>query len=262
MIPAESVERVTTPSLAAFRERFVRAGGRPVVITGACDHWPARHWTFDSLRRRLGSQSVEVVILREGHARVDLEHGFAADTMDVQAYLGQVEHIAPPRHYLRLRLAGAYGFLRDEIEVPRYCAGSFATIVSLLVGGAGMITDTHYDMLHNLMVQLRGRRRITLFAPGDRAALYPYPMRTLLWHHSQVRLEAPDPIAFPRFAAARRYVVELDPGDMLFIPRGWWHHFESLEPSIAVNFFWLTARLLPAIAAARALWMVKRIKHY
>ena len=54
----------------------------------------------------------------------------------------------------------------------------------------------------------------------------------------------------------------LKPGDVLFIPRGWWHHFETLEPSIAVNFFWLTPRLVPALAASRALWMLKQVHVY
>lgn len=33
-------------------------------------------------------------------------------------------------------------------------------------------------------------------------------------------------------------VVVLEPGDVLFVPRGWWHFVESLELSISVN-VWL-----------------------
>jgi oxalate decarboxylase/phosphoglucose isomerase-like protein (cupin superfamily) len=34
-------------------------------------------------------------------------------------------------------------------------------------------------------------------------------------------------------------VVELSPGDGLFIPRDWFHHVEALEPfNVLVNYWW------------------------
>jgi hypothetical protein len=46
---------------------------------------------------------------------------------------------------------------------------------------------------------------------------------------------------FPRYAEALRHAVqaELEPGDALFIPYGWWHHVESLSPfNVLVNYWW------------------------
>ena len=28
------------------------------------------------------------------------------------------------------------------------------------------------------------------------------------------------------------------PGEVLFIPKGWWHHVRSLTPSISLSFWW------------------------
>jgi len=255
------VERVERPDVARFRRDYLNRSA-PVVLTGVTEGWPARGWSLDTLAERLGDRQVPLAVLRGGHVRADLARGIRHEAGSLHAFLARVATASPPQHYLRLRLSGPYAFLRADVEVPPYCLARLALDVSLLVGGTGTVVDTHYDMLHNLVSQLRGRRRVTLFSPADRARLYPYPMRTLHWHHSQVRLEAPDPVAFPRFREATPLQVDLGPGEMLLIPRGWWHHFETLEPSIAVNFFWLTPRLVPAIAAAQALWMVKRVGTY
>jgi hypothetical protein len=52
---------------------------------------------------------------------------------------------------------------------------------------------------------------------------------------------APDLERFPRFAEAARHaeVATLEPGDAIYIPYGWWHGVESLDPvSILVNYWW------------------------
>ena len=68
-----------------------------------------------------------------------------------------------------------------------------------------------------------------------------------------------------RFAEAERLIaealtVDLAPGEMLFIPRGWWHHFQTLERSVALNFFWATPALLPPLVISKLLWMLRRVQ--
>jgi hypothetical protein len=254
-----SVEHVEFPNVGHFRRGYVKPR-KPVVLAGASDHWRARRWTIAGLVERLGEREVTPVVLRGGHVHVDLDRGLVRDTMPFRTFVDQLERECPPRYSLPLELTGPYADLRQDLTVPPYCVGSIYTKVNLWVAGTGTVTDAHYDMLHNLLAQLQGKRRVTLFAPADTPCLYPYPMRTLHWHHSQVRLEAPDPTQFPRFGNARALQVELAAGDVLFIPRGWWHHIEAVEPSLAVNFFWLTPRWVPAIAAARVLWTLANIR--
>ena len=54
------VERIAPPSLAVF-EREYRRPGRPVILTGLMDDWPARRWTLASLRSRYGERRVTAV---------------------------------------------------------------------------------------------------------------------------------------------------------------------------------------------------------
>lgn len=251
--PLAPVDRVERPSVGDFRRRYLRPS-RPAVLLGVCDRWPARGWTADSLRARLGSSRVAPVVLDRGRFRIDLDEGVRVQAMRFDDYLDGLARAERPGHYLRLPLEGGFASLLDEVERPPYCVDRVAMKCNLWLGGEGTASDIHYDMTHNIVAQLRGRRRVTLFPPSEAPRLYPYSLRSLNWHHSQVRLEAPDEEAFPAFSRARRVVVALSPGECLFIPRGWWHHFEALEASLAVNFFWITPRHVPALALARVAW--------
>lgn len=43
---------------------------------------------------------------------------------------------------------------------------------------------------------------------------------------------------FPLYADAEYVEAILEPGDCLFIPRGWWHYVASLDVSCSVSFWW------------------------
>ena len=102
---------------------------------------------------------------------------------------------------------------------------------------------THHDMSSNIAVVMAGRRRFTLFPPGQVANLYIGPFE-FTPAGTPISLFDPDEPDFDRFpraveAMAQARVAELAPGDALFIPHMWWHHVRSLDPlSILVNYWW------------------------
>jgi len=116
----------------------------------------------------------------------------------------------------------------------------------LWIGTAAKVA-THNDPTDNIAVVVAGRRRFTLFPPEQIANLYPGPLHFTPAGTpvSMVHLTAPDLDLYPRFAAALEtaQVAELEPGDALFIPYGWYHHVEALERfNMLVNYWWNPAR--------------------
>ena len=99
------------------------------------------------------------------------------------------------------------------------------------------MTPLHTDPHHNLLCQVVGRKYVRLYRPSLAPALYPHPtgMHT---NSSRVDLDAPDHGAFPAFGAAPWADVALEPGQMLYIPRGWWHYVKSLSLSFSVSYWW------------------------
>ncbi len=54
----------------------------------------------------------------------------------------------------------------------------------------------------------------------------------------QVDLDAPDLARFPDAAGLPFADCLLRPGQLLFIPRGWWHYVRAATISFSVSFWW------------------------
>ncbi|XP_014856940.1 PREDICTED: HSPB1-associated protein 1 isoform X1 [Poecilia mexicana] len=109
---------------------------------------------------------------------------------------------------------------------------------TLWIGTQGANTPCHLDTYGcNLVLQVQGRKRWHLFPPEDTAKLYPtripYEESSVF---SQVHVLRPDPRKFPQFQGARAHTVTLEPGQVLYVPRHWWHYVESIDPiTVSVN---------------------------
>ncbi|MEO7653004.1 MAG: cupin-like domain-containing protein [Bryobacteraceae bacterium] len=98
----------------------------------------------------------------------------------------------------------------------------------LLIGPKDSQIGLHADILHThaYLAQLVGRKRCMLFSPADTAAIY----------RGKIDPDRPDLEKFPLFRSATAFESVLEPGEVLFIPSGWWHHVVALEKSITVNY--------------------------
>jgi hypothetical protein len=112
---------------------------------------------------------------------------------------------------------------------------------NLWVSHRGVFTKNHFDELENFNVALFGRKRFVLAPPGFWED-YPRSIAHGYGDKSQVvDLSEADPVRFPKVVSkvAQRRDFILEPGQMLYLPLGWWHQAESLdEVNINMN-FWL-----------------------
>jgi len=120
--------------------------------------------------------------------------------------------------------------LRLELSLPARCEAR--SIVYATPSGGG--NSPHFDANVNVVVQLKGTKRWRLAMnhhvrrPTDRFAMNQgAPSEEL-----EVYVEAPFPTRMPEHAA----VVDLVPGSVLFVPRGYWHETEASEDTLALNF--------------------------
>lgn len=134
--------------------------------------------------------------------------------------------------------------LFNDIAYPHYCFTSRDgreisddPDVNAWFGPKGTVSSLHYDPRDNILAQVFGAKQIILFSPKDSEYLYPHDTQ-LLSNTAQVDPVEPNLTEFPNFTKAKMYKCLLEAGEMLFIPRKWWHHVTSLEKSFSVNFWW------------------------
>jgi len=230
---------------------------QPVLMRGLVRHWPLTQAALRSdadfcayLRRFGGATRVG---LWRGAPEIAGRFFYNADFTgyNFQREIGRFDALLdellaaapehPPALYLgSTELEGSFPGLRLENELPGLRAND--PLVSLWLGNRIRVAP-HFDLPDNIACVVSGRRRFTLFPPDQVANLYigPLDLTPAGQPISLVDLAAPDFDRFPRYAEALRHaqIVELLPGDAVFIPSQWWHGVEGLEPINAlVNFWW------------------------
>lgn len=104
---------------------------------------------------------------------------------------------------------------------------------ALRLSSEGVRLWTHYDIMDNVLCNIRGRKRIRLWRPEEVQHLYVQGSTSAV-----VDIDHPNLQQYPLFERARHVECILGPGDMLFIPAQWFHNVVALEPCVSVNIFW------------------------
>jgi len=102
------------------------------------------------------------------------------------------------------------------------------------IGPAGTVTPLHCDYDDNVFAQVWGRKRIFLAPPHHDEFLYPREANAILFG-SPFDPEAPDYDTFPLARQASLVECIVEPGEMLYVPAGWYHQVRALAFSLSSN---------------------------
>jgi hypothetical protein len=224
---------------------------RPVLAHGLTDAWDASRWTFDSLRAMAADQAVTALLDLPATGGV-LEGGQDAyeREMPFGAFLDRAEQSGPPCYLGYTRPAELIpGYERAFDFDPLTPTRPESTDTRLWIGSAGTCSGLHSDLKDNVFAQIQGRKRVILVPFRQTHLVYPFLDNIV---NSRVDPEHLDRERFPRFTRATVFTCVVEPGDVLFIPRGWWHYLRSESPSISINHWFgpqIPARVFLALLA-------------
>jgi hypothetical protein len=256
--PTGEVPRHESLSAEQLQEQFVRRR-RPVILTRMTDDWPARkRWSLDYLEERFGDVRVTAGRTQEGRLLVSDDSGIPQLELPFRDFLAMLRR-GQPDLYLLSPVEERLPALLDDVVAPEPQRSAPWRSTRLWLGPEGACSPLHRDFPENLFVQMIGRKRVTLIDRRYRREVYPRPPWSSAPNFTRVDPERPDDPRFPRFASVPKLTCVVGPGEVLYIPRLWWHHVRSLDTTLSINLWWAEgahawlSRLLQQYARVRGL---------
>jgi hypothetical protein len=244
-LPTAPVTERTLVTVREF-ERFVRAGGEPLLVKGWMADWQAlSSWDFDFWRSRYGSDPITITddagnpVLETTIAEyVDyiLDPGGDGRLATLARRLGRTR----PFYCLSYKPFGFHTELWEHCNLPPFLADwlpylnpAFRTAHFphsqgwIFLGGVNSSGPLHQDSHHTItwFAQVHGRKEFYLYAPEDAEGVY----------FGAVDAVQPELARYPRFGQVTGRRCVINPGEMLFLPPDWWHQAVALDDSITVS---------------------------
>ena len=260
MASASLVDRIYRPSPDDFYRNYVRRN-TPVVITGVANEWPAvARWSPEYFRTAFADARVMFTAWESNNPRNDPEDYYQKRRRLCSRlgpfidYLHSSDNTS--RDYItQFPIFKEIPQLKDDIRplepymnIPPYLPAGvrekLQKMPTMWLGPAQTVTPIHFDSADNFLVQIYGRKKLTLVNPAQSDSLYYPCLRLGHVIYSPVDVEEPDYDRFPRYRQATPFEATLESGEILFIPVRWWHHARSISESISLNFWWFSARSL------------------
>ena len=211
----------------------------PVFMDDVCDSWAARSlWNAEYLLEKLGSVEVEVMAGRDSDPKYEINSNDHKFKMPFDEYVAKIQASGRSND---MYLVANNKLLATEAALPlwedftldeRFLAEDPKhTHAFLWFGPAGTVTPLHHDSINVLFNQIDGWKHLILIPSLEIHRVY-----NNLAVYSEVDPLKPDLDQYPLFADVQQIHIDVGPGQTVFIPAGWWHHVESLEPSISISF--------------------------
>lgn len=206
-----------------------------VKLTGLVDHWPAmQRWTMDYLADKIGDAMVELQGQRQSSDDYEMtkdNHKRHVKFSEFVALLRQTEssndfYITAYNDTINKQALAPLWEDVGDISLLKSCGGNDGFF---WMGPKGTITPFHHDLTNNLLLQISGRKRVTMVAAYDSAH-----MRNHL--HCFSGWTSPDEIRALGEAAPKLWQCDIGPGEAIFLPVGWWHYVEALDHTIGMSF--------------------------
>jgi hypothetical protein len=125
--------------------------------------------------------------------------------------------------------------LTEDFDYPDLGLKFFKKLPVLFMGGKGSRVQLHFDidLADILLCHFGGPKRVLLFSPEQTPWLYrvPFSFSALF----EARVDQPDYERFPALKRVHGHVADLEHGDVLYIPPGWWHFVEYRDIGFSMS---------------------------
>ena len=231
LLKLADIDRVATIDRNEFSNSYF-IPLRPLVIQNLAKSWPAlKKWTPDFFKDQHGNQQVKVY--DESFVEAGEHYMTKAKLISLKDFINAIVSTSQDLRMFLYNIKSEIPSLIDDIAFPSLVDGLSKKFVFMFFGCKGSVTQMHFDidMSHVFHTSIFGKKTITLFPFEHSKNLHRYPFTC----RSYVDVDQPDFKQYPRLKNAQGYQVTLEPGETLYIPSGYWHHFVYDDAACAIS---------------------------
>ena len=229
----QKVDRVKTISKKDFLQKYVKPQ-KPLVIENMIADWPAfTKWNLNYIKEVVGEKEVPLYDDRP----VDYKDGFNEPhaKMKMSEYIDLLQKEPTKYRIFLYNILKEVPVLQKDFKFPEIGLPIMKSLPMLFFGGKDSYTFMHYDIdLANILhFHFHGKKECILFPYEEKKYLYKIP-NSLITHES-IDFSDPDLKKWPALKKAKGYIAELEHGNVLYMPEGYWHYMKYITPGFSMS---------------------------
>ncbi len=240
-----AIERVETSS-AEEVARLLETARRPLVFSGLKDDLGfLQSWDLDFLSEMNTSVPVQKPEADGVNYFIEYEPMPMSDVVDrinkdESVYIG-AKKITGSRGVRSD--ADGLGDLADKMRIPEWIDTSRIYSANFWLGAGNNNTLLHYDAWDTILMLAMGEKEFVVFPDTESSRMHQFSAfdfkaladgRVL---HSKIKPLGVQEQFQEGIHKAKGYKGTIGPGDVVFVPAGFWHSVKSKGTNVAVNFF-------------------------
>ena len=229
----EAIPRVTSISKEDFVKHYFKPQ-KPVVIERFIEDWPAfTKWNLDYMKQVAGDKIVPLYDDRHVHHKDGFNEPHAK--MKMAEYIDLLQS-KPTRYRIFLwNILKEVPQLQHDFSFPDFGLKLMKGLPMLFFGGTNSYTFMHYDIdLANIFhFHFEGKKECMLFDQKQNDYLYKVPHSLI--SHEAIDFANPDLEQWPALKNAKGWICELNHGEVLYMPEGYWHYMRYITPGFSMS---------------------------
>ena len=229
----EQIPRVNRISKSDFLRDYVRPQ-KPVVIERLIEDWPAyEKWSLDYIKEIAGDKIVPLYDDRPISSEYKFNEAHAE--MKMSEYIDLLKSKPTNYRIFLYHLMKKVPGLQKDFKFPDVGLRFLKQLPMLFFGGENSKVFMHYDIdyANILHFHFHGKKQCILFPPSESKYLYKVPHALIA--REDINFNDPDFNKFPVLQKAKGYIAELNHGETLYMPEGYWHHMTYLTAGFSMS---------------------------
>lgn len=229
----KQIPRVKTISKADFITHYFKPQ-KPVVIEKHITDWPAySKWNLDYIKEVAGDKTVPLYDDRPVHFKDGFNQPHAK--MKMSDYVDLLKSQPTKYRIFLWNILKEVPQLQNDFTFPDFGLRLMKKLPMLFFGGKDSHTFMHYDIdLANIFhFHFQGKKQCILFNQKQNKHLYKVPYSLIT--REDIDFNKPDLKKWPALKKAKGWTCELNHGETLYMPEGYWHYMRYITPGFSMS---------------------------